>query len=69
MIKIKDVMNEEVVVMQDNEQVSHARNLMLKHGFSRIVVLDNQEIPVGVVTEKILLAKWVVKVRPGGEDP
>ena len=63
MIKIKDVMNEEVVVMQDNEQVSHARNLMLKHGFSRIVVLDNQEIPVGVVTEKDLTRKM------GGKSP
>ncbi len=63
MIKIKDVMNEEVIVMQDNEQVSHARNLMLKHGFSRIVVLDNQEIPVGMVTEKDLTRKM------GGKSP
>jgi CBS domain-containing protein len=57
MIQIKDVMNQEVIVMQDNEQVSHARNLMLKHGFSRIVVLDNEEIPVGIVTEKDLTRK------------
>jgi len=63
MIKIKDVMNEEVIVMQDNEQVSHARNLMLKHGFSRVVVLDNQEIPVGMVTEKDLTRKM------GGKSP
>lgn len=63
MIQIKDVMNQEVIVMQDNEQVSHARNLMLKHGFSRIVVLDNEEIPVGIVTEKDLTRKM------GGKGP
>ncbi|MDD1764243.1 MAG: CBS domain-containing protein [Methanobacteriaceae archaeon] len=62
-MKIKDVMNQEVIVMQDNEQVSHARNLMLKHGFSRIVVLDNEEIPVGIVTEKDLTHKM------GGKGP
>ena len=37
-MKVEEVMNDEVIVMQDNEQVGHARNLMLKHGFSRIVV-------------------------------
>ncbi|HMK53807.1 MAG TPA: CBS domain-containing protein [Methanobacteriaceae archaeon] len=63
MIKIKDVMNQEVIVMQDNEQVSHARNLMLKHGFSRIVVLDADGKPVGMVTEKDLTHKM------GGKGP
>lgn len=51
-MKIKDAMSEEVVVVQDTEQVAYARNLMLKHGFSRIVVINEAGDPVGIVTER-----------------
>ncbi len=37
MMKIEDVMNEDVILVKENEQVSHARNLMLKHGYSFLV--------------------------------
>lgn len=56
-MKVEDVMNDEVIVMQENEQVGHARNLMLKHGFSRVVVLNGDNKPVGMVTEKDLSHK------------
>jgi len=56
-MKVEDVMNDEVIVMQENEQVDHARNLMLKHGFSRVVVVDDDNKPVGMVTEKDLSSK------------
>jgi CBS domain-containing protein len=57
MMKIEDVMNEEVILAEENEQVSHARNLMLKHGYSRILVVDQQGKPVGIITEKDLIRK------------
>jgi CBS domain-containing protein len=56
-MKVEDVMNDEVIVMRENEQVGHARNLMLKHGFSRVVVVDAEGKPVGMVTEKDLSHK------------
>ena len=56
-MKVEDVMNDEVIVMQENEQVSHARNIMLKHGLSRVVVVDSDGKPVGIVTEKDLSKK------------
>ena len=56
-MKIRDVMSDEVVVMQDTEQVAYARNLMLKHGFSRIVVLNQEGNPVGIVTERDITHK------------
>ncbi|HEY0196215.1 MAG TPA: CBS domain-containing protein [Methanobacterium sp.] len=62
-MKVEDIMNE-VIVMQENQQVSHARNLMLKHGLSRVVVVDSQEKPVGIVTEKDLSRK----MRGNGPD-
>ena len=57
MIEIKEVMNPEVFVVQENEQVGHARNLMLSHGISRVVVVDGVGKPVGMVTEKDLTRK------------
>ncbi len=56
-MEIKEVMNQEVFVVQENEQVGHARNLMLSHGISRVVVVDGNGKPVGMVTEKDLTRK------------
>ncbi len=56
-MKIEDVMNGEVILAEENEQVSHARNLMLKHGYSRILVVDPEGKPVGILTEKDLIRK------------
>ena len=63
-MKVQDVMNDEVIIMQENEQVSHARNLMIKHGLNRIVVIDSEDKPVGMVTEKDLTRK----MRGNGPD-
>lgn len=56
-MKIEDVMNENVILVEENEQVSHARNLMLKHGYSRILVVNQEGKPVGILTEKDLIRK------------
>ncbi|WP_334097913.1 CBS domain-containing protein [Methanobacterium formicicum] len=57
MMKIEDVMNEEVIVAEENEQVSHARNLMIKYGYSRILVVNQEDKLVGILTEKDLTRK------------
>ncbi|BAW31929.1 MAG TPA: CBS domain-containing protein [Methanothermobacter sp.] len=56
-MKVEDVMTTRVMVMPDTQQVSYARNLMLKHGISHIIVVDNKEKPVGIVTEKDITQK------------
>lgn len=56
-MKVNEVMSDEVIVIGENEQVSHARNLMLKHGLSRVIVVDKDENPVGIVTERDLSRK------------
>lgn len=63
-MKVEDIMNDEIIIMQENQPVNHARNLMLKHGLSRVVVVDSQEKPVGIVTEKDLSRK----MRGNGPD-
>ncbi|MBC7101425.1 CBS domain-containing protein [Methanothermobacter tenebrarum] len=56
-MKVEDVMTTTVKVMPDTQQVSYARNLMLKHGISHIVVVDSERKPVGIVTEKDITRK------------
>jgi CBS domain-containing protein len=61
MIKVEDVMNEEIITIEDNEQVSHARNLMLKYGYSHILVVNQEAKLAGIVTEKDLTRKMRAK--------
>lgn len=63
-MKVEDIMKDEVIVMKENEQVGHARNLMLKHNLSRIVIVDIEGRPIGIVTEKDLSRK----MRGNGPD-
>ncbi|MGZ7095119.1 MAG: CBS domain-containing protein [Methanobacterium sp.] len=53
-MKVSEVMNDEVFVIGENEQVSHARNLMLKHGQGRVIVVDRDGNPIGIITERDL---------------
>ncbi len=53
-MKISEIMDDEVFVIRENEQVSHARNLMLKHRQGRVIVVDRDDNPVGIVTERDL---------------
>ena len=57
MMEINELMNPEVFVVQENQQVGQARNLMISHGISRVVVVDENGLPVGMVTEKDLTKK------------
>lgn len=56
-MKIKDIMSEDVVVIRDTEQIAYARNLMLKNGLSRIIVVNPDGDPIGIVTERDITNK------------
>ncbi len=56
-MKVENIMTSEVVVIPDTQQVPYARNLMLKHGISHLVVVDNKGKPIGIVTEKDITRK------------
>jgi len=49
-MKVKDIMSTPVYVVSPDETISRARNLMLKHKISRLVVMQDNEI-VGIVTK------------------
>lgn len=49
-MKVKDIMSSPVYIVSPDEPISRARNLMLKHKISRLVVMQDNEI-VGIVTK------------------
>ncbi|WP_440953075.1 CBS domain-containing protein [Methanococcoides sp. FTZ1] len=52
-MKVSDIMTSPVHVMGPDEPVSHARNLMLKHKISTVLVVENDRM-VGIVTKSDL---------------
>lgn len=49
-MKIKDIMSSPVYVVSPDEPISRARNLMMKHKISRLVVMENNVV-AGIVTK------------------
>ncbi|MFQ6121333.1 MAG: CBS domain-containing protein, partial [Methanosarcinales archaeon] len=49
-IKVKEVMSAPVYVITPNDTISHARNLMLKHDVSRLVVVEGVK-QIGIITK------------------
>ncbi len=48
---ISDLMNSPVRVCRPDDTISYARNLMLKHHISRVLVIDDQRA-IGIITKK-----------------
>jgi len=50
-LRVSDYMTPEVVVVSPKDTLARARNLMLHHNISRLVVVDKSNYPVGMLTE------------------
>ncbi len=60
-MKVKDFMTDSVVVASPNDSVAYIRNLMLKNEFSRVVIVDNNKKPIGIVTKKDIMRALATK--------
>ncbi|MHC1602444.1 MAG: CBS domain-containing protein [Methermicoccaceae archaeon] len=54
-LTVSNVMSTPVYVVLPDEPLSRARNLMLKHKVSRLVVVDERTMPVGMITQVDIL--------------
>lgn len=54
---IEEIMSDDVIVIKDTDQLAYARNIMLKKGLSSIVVVDEADNPVGIITERDITHK------------
>ncbi len=61
-MNVKDIMSSPVFTIAPEENVAYARNLMLKHKISTLVVAKNEEM-IGVITKKDL-GKRLAQAEP-----
>ncbi len=50
-MKVKEIMSSPVYVVSPEENVSRARNLMLRHKIGKLVIIEDNK-PIGIVTKK-----------------
>jgi CBS domain-containing protein len=64
MITAKDVMNPWVVTATKDTSISEAVELMLEHRISGLPVVDDEQILIGVITEKDILPLYNTSRQP-----
>ena len=55
-MKVMEIMSSPVVAIRPTDPVAHAKNLMLRHGVKRLVVMDKGK-PAGIVTMRDLAGR------------
>ena len=59
-ISIRDIMTFPVITMRSNAKVSEAASAMCAHNIGSLVVVDRNEKPIGIITERDMIRKVVV---------
>jgi CBS domain-containing protein len=62
---VRDVMSSPVITIGEDAPVNKAAELMEKHGLGCIIVTNKEEKPLGIITERDLVARVLAKnVKP-----
>ena len=59
--KVSNYMSSPVIAASPTDNLAHIRNLMLRHDISTVVIVDENEKPVGIVSRKELLRTAIAK--------
>lgn len=62
-VKIRDIMVSPVITVRKTAKVSEAASAMCAHNIGSLVVVDREEKPIGIVTERDMLRKVVVTCK------
>ncbi|WEU40748.1 MAG: CBS domain-containing protein [Candidatus Odinarchaeum yellowstonii] len=54
-MKINEIMKSPVVTCGENDTIARVRNLMLNKNVSRIIIIDRDEKPIGIITQKDII--------------
>jgi len=65
-IKVLDYSSKEVFVITQNDTLNYARKLMLKNGISKLVVINEENKLVGIITLRDI-ASILTKLASSGE--
>ncbi len=60
MVRLRDIMVSPVITTKKNAKISEAASTMCANNLGSLVVVDNNEKPVGMVTERDMLRKVIM---------
>jgi signal-transduction protein with cAMP-binding, CBS, and nucleotidyltransferase domain len=63
MVRLRDIMVSPVLITKKNAKISEAASTMCANNIGSIIVVDNDEKPVGMVTERDMLRKIIMTSR------
>lgn len=56
-IVIKKIMTKNPIILHKDDSIGKVRSTMSKQGIGRIIIVDEEELPIGIVTENDILKK------------
>lgn len=65
--RIEDIASKNVITVHQYITIREAAEIMAKHRISSLVVVDDNNLPVGIITDRDLREKVVAKARDVGE--
>jgi len=64
MPKVKDVMTKTVITVEANKTVIEAAALMAENDVGNLIVMDDNNTPIGIVTERDFVRRVLAKEKP-----
>lgn len=64
MPKVKDVMTKTVITVEANKTVTEAAALMAENDVGNLIVMDDDNTPIGIVTERDFVRRVLAKEKP-----
>jgi CBS domain-containing protein len=64
MIAVSDLMTRNVFVASEQDKILHIRKLMIERKISRVVIIDERNKPIGIITDKDVL-RYIVDDTSG----
>jgi CBS domain-containing protein len=60
-VKVRDSMHTPVVTVNEDETIDKVAKLIAKHGIGCVIVVDSKKNPLGIITERDVVTRVVVK--------
>lgn len=61
---LKDVMTRTVISVREADSLLDAQHLMVRNNIKRLVVIDDRNIPIGIITQKDVI-RGLIKGNTG----
>ncbi|MCL4373823.1 MAG: CBS domain-containing protein [Candidatus Marsarchaeota archaeon] len=62
-VRVREIMSSPVVVASENESIKSIAQKMNKHNINSVIITDNSNVPLGMITERDIIGRLLAKKR------